>query len=218
MNKVPIKKLLRAYKEIAIMADKLDLPEAVANRAKDLFMRVKDIDGRRFLNGHSNNTIGTACLYVSCWMEEEDVEARTSKEIWSAGKHSRTEKEMSACAKLIIEKLNVPLVKTTANHFIPRFCSSLRLEKSVENIASSIARNAIELGFVSTGRAHTAIAAAAIYMASQVTETKKMRQEVAKVAGVADETVKTIYKLVRPHVYQVFPPICYKSLLDLPEM
>jgi len=203
MNDRRIKPLLKAYKEIATMTEKLHLPTTVLNRAKDLFTRVKDVDGR-FLRGRGNNIIGSACLYVACWMQGEEGAPYSLKEIWIAGKHS-SQKEMSTCVNLIVDKLNIPLKKISAAHFIPRYCSRLGLSKDVQHEASHVARKAIELKIVSTGHAATALAGASVYMASQVSARKKTRREIAELVGVGDDNIKTIYKKMQPHAFELFP-------------
>ncbi len=206
MNDRRIKPLLKAYKEIATMTEKLHLPTTVLNRAKDLFTRVKDVDGR-FLRGRGNNIIGSACLYVACWMQGEEGAPYTLKEIWIAGKHS-SQKEMSTCVELITEKLNTPLRKMTPTEFMPRFCLRLGLSKDVQVEAIHVAQKALQLKIVSTGHTAIALAAASVFMASQVLDKKKTRKEVAEVAGVCDLTVKTLYKKMHPHAFELFPDYC----------
>lgn len=203
MKNRQIQPLLNAYKEIANMAEKLNLPTSIVNRAKDLFTRVKE---GRHLNGYSNNTISSACLYVSCHQQGEEGAPRTMKEIWAVGKHS-SEKEMSACVKLMVNKLDTPLAKKSASDFIPRFCSDLGLSSNVQEAAAHIARKAVELGLVSTARAPSAVAAGAIYMASQASEEKRTQRQLAKVTGVSDTTIQTIYKLMNERANEVFPSI-----------
>ena len=218
MEKRPSKPLLKTYKEIATMAEKLHLPTAVLNRAKDLFTRVKDVDGR-FLQGRGNNIIGSACLYVACWMQGEEGAPYTLKEIWIAGKHSSL-KEMCTCVELITEKLNTPLKKMTPADFMPRFCLRLGLSKDVEVEAIHVAQKALQLKIVSTGHTAIALAAASVFMASQVSDKKKTRKEVAEVAGVCAETVKMLYKKMQPHAFELFPDYCRElPLLEcLPKM
>ena len=216
MNNRQIKPLLIAYKEIATMAGKLNLPTSTVNRAKDLFKRVKE---GRHLQGYSNNTISSACLYVACCQQGEEGVSRTLKEIWAVGKHS-SQKEMSTCVKLIVDKLNPPLAKKRASDFIPRFCSSLGLTVGVQEAADHIARKTVELGIVSVGRTPIAVAAAAIYMASLASGGTKPQREFVEVAGVSDTTIRTIYRLIYPRAKEVFPEdVRFSSAIDgLPKL
>ena len=196
-----MKPLLNAYKEVAFLAEKLNLPTAVVNRANDLFTTVRE---GRHLQGRSHNTISSACLYVACWQLGEEGAPRTLQEICAVGKYS-SEREMSTCVNFIVDNLNTPLKKITASDFIPRFCSDLGLPIHVQEAAVHIARKTVELGIVSTGRTPTAVAVAAIYTACQAYGQKKTRKEFVEVSGISDTTIQTIYKLIYLRANEVFP-------------
>ena len=55
--------------------------------------------------------------------------------------------------------------------------------------AAHIAREAVHLEIVS-GRSPISVAAAAIYMASQVSDDKRTQKEISEIAGVADVTIR----------------------------
>ncbi len=90
---------------------------------------------------------------------------RTFKEICGVSKIAK--KEVGRCFKLILSALNenVKLVSTT--DFMSRFCSNLGLPTAIQMCAGIIADNAMNLDLV-FGRSPISVAAAAIYMASQV--------------------------------------------------
>lgn len=90
---------------------------------------------------------------------------RTFKEICAVSKISK--KEIGRCFKLILKALETSVDLITTADFMSRFCSNLGLPNSVQRAATHIARKAGELDIVS-GRSPISVAAAAIYMASQV--------------------------------------------------
>lgn len=55
--------LVNAFKEISAMADRINLPRTIVDRANNLFKQVHD--GKN-LKGRSNDAIASACLYISC--------------------------------------------------------------------------------------------------------------------------------------------------------
>lgn len=55
--------LVNAFKEISNMADRINLPRSIVDRANDLFKKVHD--GKN-LKGRSNDAIASACLYIAC--------------------------------------------------------------------------------------------------------------------------------------------------------
>lgn len=58
--------LINAFKEIGSMADRINLPKSIVDRANFLFKQVHD--GRN-LKGRSNDAIASACLYIACRQE-----------------------------------------------------------------------------------------------------------------------------------------------------
>lgn len=105
-----------------------------------------------------------------------------------------------------------------------RFCSNLGLPNMVQRAATHIARKAVEMDIV-PGRSPISVAAAAIYMASQVSfvfvffprivfiflfnlqasEDKRSQKEIGDIAGVADVTIRQSYKLMYPKAASLFP-------------
>ena len=60
--------LLNSFRTIANMADRINLPRTIVDRANQLFKMVAD--GKN-LKGRSNDAIAAACLYIAC--EQEGV-------------------------------------------------------------------------------------------------------------------------------------------------
>lgn len=126
-------------------------------------------DGKN-LKGRANDAIASACLYIAC--RQEGV-PRTFKEICAVSKISK--KEIGRCFKLILKALETSVDLITTADFMSRFCSNLGLPNSVQRAATHIARKAGELDIVS-GRSPISVAAAAIYMASQVRRQENLKQ------------------------------------------
>ncbi|KAK7580617.1 hypothetical protein V9T40_001246 [Parthenolecanium corni] len=188
--------LINAFKEIGSMADRINLPKSIVDRANFLFKQVHD--GRN-LKGRSNDAIASACLYIAC--RQEGV-PRTFKEICAVSKISK--KEIGRCFKLILKALetNVDLIKS--GDFMSRFCSNLGMSNAVQRAATHIARKAAEMDIVA-GKSPISVAAAAIYMASQASEDKKNQKEIGDIAGVAEATIRMSYKLMLPFAATLFP-------------
>lgn len=112
--------------------------------------------------GRANDAIASACLYIAC--RQEGV-PRTFKEICAVSKISK--REIGRCFKLILKALETSVDLITTGDFMSRFCSNLGLPNMVQRAATHIAKKAVELDIV-PGRSPISVAAAAIYMASQV--------------------------------------------------
>jgi transcription initiation factor TFIIB len=188
--------LINAFKEINNMADRINLPKTIVDRANLLFKQVHD---GKTLKGRSNDAIASACLYIAC--RQEGV-PRTFKEICAISKVSK--KEIGRCFKLILKALETSVDLITTGDFMSRFCSNLGLPSSVQRAATHIARKAVELDIV-PGRSPISVAAAAIYMASQASVDKKSQKEIGDIAGVADVTIRQSYKLMIPRAAELFP-------------
>ncbi|XP_076455472.1 transcription initiation factor IIB-like [Babylonia areolata] len=188
--------LLNAFHEVNQMADRLQLPKMIADRASTLFKQVHE---GKALKGRSNDAIASACMYIAC--RQEGV-PRTFKEICAVSKISK--KEIGRVFKLILKNLETNVEVITTGDFMSRFCSNLGLPSSVQKAATHIARKAVEMDLV-PGRSPISVAAAAIYMASQASEEKKSQREIGEIAGVAEVTIRQSYKSMYPRASDLFP-------------
>ncbi|XP_058450327.1 transcription initiation factor IIB [Malaya genurostris] len=188
--------LIAAFKEISTMADRINLPKTIVDRANNLFKQVHD--GKN-LKGRSNDAKASACLYIAC--RQEGV-PRTFKEICAVSKISK--KEIGRCFKLTLKALATSVDLITTADFMSRFCANLDLPNTVQRAATHIARKAVEMDIV-PGRSPISVAAAAIYMASQASDQRKTHKEIGDIAGVADVTIRQSYRLMYPHAAELFP-------------
>ncbi|GBM28502.1 Transcription initiation factor IIB [Araneus ventricosus] len=132
--------LINAFREISNMADRINLPKTIVDRANSLFKQVHD---GKTLKGRSNDAIASSCVYIAC--RQEGV-PRTFKEICAVSKVSK--KEIGRCFKLILKALETSVDLITTGDFMSRFCSNLGLPTSVQRAATHIARKAVELDIV----------------------------------------------------------------------
>jgi len=188
--------LIAAFREISSMADRINLPKTIVDRANNLFKQVHD---GKSLKGRSNDAKASACLYIAC--RQEGV-PRTFKEICAISRVSK--KEIGRCFKLTLKALATSVDLITTADFMSRFCANLVLPNSVQRAATHIARKAVELDIV-PGRSPISVAAAAIYMASQASDNKKTHKEIGDIAGVAEATIRQSYKLMYGHAKALFP-------------
>jgi transcription initiation factor TFIIB len=158
------RKLINAFRTISEMADRINLPQTIIDRANNLFKMVHD--GKN-LNGRANDAIAAACLYIAC--RQEGV-PRTFKEIVAVSTVSK--KEIGRSFKLILKAHDTSVELITTGDFMSRFCGMLHLGREVQRGATQIAKKASDLDIV-PGRSPISIAAAAIYMSSQASDDKR---------------------------------------------
>ena len=130
--------LIEIYcRTISNMADRINLPKTITDRANQLFKMVAD---GKSLKGRSNDAIAAACLYIAC--RQEGV-PRTFKEIVAVSTVSK--KEIGRCFKLILKAHDTSVDLITTGDFMSRFCGTLSLPRNVQRGATTIAKKAVDL-------------------------------------------------------------------------
>ena len=87
----------------------------------------------------------------------------------------------------------------------------------IETIATHIGRKAVELDMV-PGRSPISVAATAIFMASHASDKQLTKKELGVGTGVADVTIRTVYKLMHPRAAELFPDNFNLDLTKLPDL
>lgn len=189
--------LLNAFRAISDMADRINLSRVVSDRAKLYFKQVQD--SKRVKFGHYD-AIAASCLFIAC--RQEGV-ARTFKEICAISTTST--KVMGRYYHKIKPILGLCVQQSSVTDFIPRFCSQMDLPMSIQTAVIHVARAAVEIDALSR-RAPLSVVAAAIYLVCQASDARKTSQEVGEVAGVADGTIRQVYKVMLARAAHLFPP------------
>lgn len=193
--------LSAAFRDINEVADRVGLPKTITDEAAGLFKRVHE---QRRLRNRPRLAIVSACIYLACRLQGA---ARSFKELSTiSGVQAGL---IAKCYKAIIKTVETPRqalsTHVDSGDFMSRFCSNLGLPNEVQRIAAHIAAVAKEKS-ITDGRNPTSIAAAAIYMASQVSDTKKSQKDISEVAGCADSTIKQSYRLMLSRASELIPP------------
>jgi transcription initiation factor TFIIB len=188
--------LLNAFKEIGRMSDTIGLPQTIRDRANELY---RQIDDQKSMRGRTADGIIAASLYIACRLEQVP---RTFKEICALTKVSK--KEIGRCYKFMLKVLETNLETITTQDFMNRFCSNLDLPMDVMKAATHVSKEAMRLGIVA-GKSPISVAAAGIYMVSQLSSTKKTQKVIADIAGVSEVTIRNAYKDLYPYRHQLVP-------------
>jgi len=189
--------LINAFRSLSNMADRINLPKTILDRASLLFKKVND-GGR--LRGRPNEAVTAACLYISC--RQEGV-PRTFKEIVAVSTVNK--RDIGRCFKIILkwhEDTKVGLVDS--GDFMSRFCGLLGLSREIQRAATCIAKKTSDLE-LAEGRSPVSVTAAAIYMATQASHDPRVHAEISAITGVAESTLKQCYKLMLPRASKLFP-------------
>ncbi|OMO52897.1 Transcription factor TFIIB [Corchorus olitorius] len=101
-------------------------------------------------------------------------------------------------------KLSQPINSNSISVHMPRFCTLLQLNKSAQELATHIGKVVINKCFC-TRRNPISISAAAIYLSCQLEDKHKTRDEICKVTGLTEVTLRKVYKEVLENWKDLLP-------------
>ncbi len=177
--------LAYALSELDRMASSLGLPRNVREIAAMLYRRAVE---QRLIRGRSIEGVAAAALYAAC---RQSRIPRTLDEVAEVSRVGK--KEIGRSYRFIARELRLSIPPTSPIDYVPRFISELKLLGEVQAEAIQILKKAANNGLTS-GRGPTGVAAAAIYVASVLANSRRTQREVAAVARVTEVTVRNRYK------------------------
>jgi transcription initiation factor TFIIB len=229
------KNLLKAFRDISAMSERVGLPRIIADRAKAIFKKVED---DKLCRGKTSEGIIAACIYIACRQERVP---RTFREISTLTLVPK--KDIGRCYKALAplfipaDLLNSPetsefgvslpvgpstatasasgMAAVSVQDFMARFCSLLNLNMDIQKASVLLSQRVSELTCVA-GKSPISVAAAVIYMITQLyPQYKKAHRDISFVAGVSETTIKNTYKEIFPYRYELITPdIAPKSMID----
>ncbi|XP_023881775.1 transcription initiation factor IIB [Quercus suber] len=203
----PDRSLLQAFKAIASMSDRLGLVATIKDRANEIYKKVED---QKPLRGRNQDAILAACLYIACRQEDKP---RTVKEICSVA-NGATKKEVGRAKEFIVKQLEVEMGQSMemgtihAGDFLRRFCSHLGMTNQAVKAAQEAVQKSEELDI---RRSPISVAAAVIYMITQLSDDKKLLKDISLSTGVAEGTIRNSYKDLYPYAVRLIPSWCAKE-------
>ncbi|WJZ94138.1 hypothetical protein VitviT2T_013023 [Vitis vinifera] len=207
----PDRGLILAFKTIATMSDRLGLVATIKDRANEIYKKVEDQKSTR---GRNQDALLAACLYIACRQEDKP---RTVKEICSVA-NGATKKEIGRAKEYIVKQLeaekgqSVEMGTIHAGDFMRRFCSNLGMTNQVVKAAQEAVQKSEEFDI---RRSPVSIAAAVIYIITQLSDEKKLLRDISIATGVAEGTIRNSYKDLYPHISKIIPS-CLSPSSSLP--
>ncbi|MGC9148232.1 MAG: transcription initiation factor IIB [Sulfolobales archaeon] len=180
----------QAYAELQKLGSALGLSKEVIDQAAIIYKKAIESG---LVRGRAIESIVAAALYAACRIMKTP---RTLDEIVKYTKSDR--KEIARCFRLLWkelnwEELNIEIPKPDPSLYIPRIVAQLGLSGAVEAIAKDIVNKIRNTG-IGAGKDPAGIAAAAVYIATLLTNEKRSQKEIAVAAGVTEVTVRNRYK------------------------
>ncbi|KAL0359552.1 UNVERIFIED_CONTAM: Transcription initiation factor IIB [Sesamum angustifolium] len=165
----PDRAIVLAFKTISNMADRLSLVTTIKDRASEIYKRLED---QKCTRGRNLEALVAACIYIAC---RQEGKPRTVKEICSivAG---ATKKEIGRAKEFIVKQLKVEMGESMemgtihAGDYLRRFCSNLGMSNEEVKAVQETVQKA---GDFDIRRSPISIAAAIIFMITQLSDSKK---------------------------------------------
>lgn len=189
--------LLAQFRTISALCEKIHLPRAVGDLAKQLFRQASEalpnklsLPKQQSQQGKNVDSFMAACIYIAARQEQVP---RTFKDMSSLLRIPKKDigKAFKEIQSLVLK--NEAMEGIRLDSTFPAYCSSLGLGIEVQKIASLIVNKADTLGMVS-GKSPLSVAAVSIFMASHLAGQPRTCKECAEVTGIAETTVKTNYR------------------------
>jgi transcription initiation factor TFIIB len=190
--------LTQAMTELDRLASQLELARSIRELAALLYRKL--IVGKRIRSRSIDATVA-ASIYAACRLRKTP---RTLEEIANLSRISK--KKVGAHYRTLVTKLNIRMPIPKPQDYVPRIISELDLPNIVQAKVLEILDDAEAKTGLISGRDPRGLAAAAIYIASIVTDNRVTQHEIASAAGVTEVTIRNRYKeLVRNLTIEVEP-------------
>ena len=150
---------------------------------------------RRLARSRSIDAMVGAAIYAACRLR------RAPRSLEEIARHSRvSKKKIGQHYRLLVEKLKLRMPISDPANYVPRFITQLGLPGEVQKKVLEILEQAKKNRSLVTGRDPRGLAAAAIYIASILTDHRVTQRDIAMAAGVTEVTVRNRYKELVEHV------------------
>ncbi|MGY5862901.1 MAG: transcription initiation factor IIB, partial [Candidatus Thorarchaeota archaeon] len=174
--------LAQAMSELDRLASQLGLTRSIKELAALLYRK---LIVRRLARSRSIDAMVGASIYAACRLRSAP---RSLEEI---SRHSRvSKKKIGQHYRLLVEKLGLRMPVSEPANYVPRFITQLGLPGKVQRRVLEILEDAKKQRSLITGRDPRGLAAAAIYIASILEDSRVTQRDIAMAAGVTEVTVR----------------------------
>jgi len=177
--------LAQAMAELDRLSDKLHIPPNIKEKAAVIYRKALD---QGLVRGRSISAIAAASLYAACRMTQTP---RTLREITRVSTIDK--KDIARCYRLMLKELNIQMPIPDAQLRVPKIAAKVGVGEKTQQKAVEILRRAGKLK-TTAGKDPMGLAAAALYIACQMTDEKRTQKVIADAAGVTEVTIRNRYK------------------------
>ena len=174
-----------ALAELKRYVSLLGLPPSIEETTALIYRKIMI---EELVRGRSMEAMLSGALYAAC---REYITPRTLDEIHAVTKVEK--REIGRAFRLISRELGMRILPTDPAEYISRFASQLKLSGAAVTKTMEILKIARGKELTS-GRGPTGVAAAVLYIASQIMGERRTQRQIAEVAGVTEVTIRNRYK------------------------
>jgi transcription initiation factor TFIIB len=177
--------LAYALVEIGNISDKVSLPKNVIETSSIVYRYALQKD---LIRGRSIQSVAVACIYLAC---RQCGVVRTLNDIANAANITR--KEAARNYRILIKELNPSIPLANPSGFISSIVNKLKLRGDTERLALQVLSIASDQK-LTLGRGPNSMAAACVYISSQLMGEGLTQAKIAKEAQVTEVTIRNRYK------------------------
>jgi transcription initiation factor TFIIB len=177
--------LIQAFSELAILKDKLALPDAVVEKSAYIYRKAKS---NGLTRGRTISGLVAASVYAAC---REMTTLRTLKDIAAAANINR--KHLAKIYRLLLIELDIKVPLVDQIKCIAKVANKANLSEKTKRQAISIMDEVTEKQ-ISAGKNPMGFAATILYLSCLKTGENKTQTDIAQAAGVTEVTLRNRFK------------------------
>jgi len=173
--------LMRAFRELERLKDKLGLSDAIVQKTAYIYRKAQE---RQLIRGRSTSSILAAAIYVSC---REMGAQRTLGDVTKVADVKR--KDLARSYRLLIRELDIKVPLADPMKCIAKIANRSRLGEKTRRMALSTMEKLVQKE-ISAGKDPMGFAAAVLYMSCLANGERTTQKDIADAAGVTEVTVR----------------------------
>lgn len=197
VNETHARNLSIAMAELDRMTSELHLPQNVKEEAALIYRKCLKED---LIRGRSIDAFVAASIYAACRLEKVPRPLKRVSKV-STREHS----EVSMTYRLMLRELNLKPPVDGPFKFIPSIASKLKVKQGTERLAVEILRKG-DRAKALMGKDPRGLAAAALYMACQENDDRRVQRVIAEAAGTTEVTLRNRYKGLKEAIDELPSP------------
>jgi transcription initiation factor TFIIB len=202
VNETHTRNLSIAMAELDRMSSELHLQKNVKEQAAFIYRRSLKED---LIRGRSIDAFVAASIYAACRLLKVP---RPLKMVSKAS--TREHSEVAMTYRLLIRELDIKPPVDGPFKFVPSIASKLGVRQPTERLAVEILREAGKKKGL-TGKDPRGLAAAALYMACQENNDRRVQRVIAEAAGTTEVTLRNRYRGLKEVLNDELPTVDYPA-------